>query len=221
MTSTDQPVRTTPTQGRPDPDRVAALVEERDHLLASLDDLDREHAVGDMDDLDYATLKDDYTARAAEVLRAIEEQRAVVRPVTRSASPRRVLAVGAAVVAVAVVAGVLLAQASGQRGMGTITGNTGGLRQQNATCQMTAAESAAKGVTCYQKVLAQNPDNLEALTYQGWAYIRDGRIQRGAANLARAVAVDPSYPDVRAFRAIVLVRAGESAVKAGDAATAR
>ena len=55
----------------PDGDERAALEEERDFLLASLDDLERERAAGDVDDHDYRTLRADYTARAAAVLRAL------------------------------------------------------------------------------------------------------------------------------------------------------
>ena len=50
---------------------MSALEEERDFLLRSLDDLEREREAGDLDAADYATLKDDYTARAAGVLRAL------------------------------------------------------------------------------------------------------------------------------------------------------
>lgn len=51
-----------------DPDVLAALEEQRDFLLRSLTDLDREHDAGDLDDHDHAELRDDYTARAAEVI---------------------------------------------------------------------------------------------------------------------------------------------------------
>ena len=50
---------------------MSALEEERDFLLRSLDDLERERDAGDLDDADYVILKDDYTARAAGVLRAL------------------------------------------------------------------------------------------------------------------------------------------------------
>ena len=58
------------------PDRLAELEDERRFLLRSLRDLDAEHAAGDVDDHDYATLRDGYTKRAADVLRAIEAGRA-------------------------------------------------------------------------------------------------------------------------------------------------
>ena len=56
--------------------RLAALEEQRDFLLRSLDDLEREHDAGDVDDNDYLALEDDYTARAARVIRAIEAREA-------------------------------------------------------------------------------------------------------------------------------------------------
>jgi hypothetical protein len=53
---------------------IDALIEERDFLLRSLKDLEAEHQAGDLDEVDYRGLKDDYTARAADVLRAIEDR---------------------------------------------------------------------------------------------------------------------------------------------------
>ena len=54
-----------------DVDELARLEEERDFLLTSLRDLELEREAGDIDELDYTRLRDDYTARAATVLRAI------------------------------------------------------------------------------------------------------------------------------------------------------
>jgi len=47
------------------------LLAEKEFLLRSLRDLEDERAAGDIDDDDYATLKQDYTARAAAVLKAL------------------------------------------------------------------------------------------------------------------------------------------------------
>jgi tetratricopeptide (TPR) repeat protein len=221
MTTPGAPADARPSVGRLDPDELALLEEERDHLLGSLDDLEREHDAGDLDDVDYAALKDDYTARAAEAIRAIDEHRSLVRSARRPLSRGRVLGITAAVLVLATGAGVLVARAAGQRGGGTLTGNDGGLREQLATCQPLAFRSPAKGVACYQKILDATPDNVDALTYQGWALIRDDRVEQGAKNLARAVEIDPDYPDARVFRAIVLARAGEAAARSGDTATAR
>ncbi len=206
---------------RLDPDRLVELEEERDHLLSSLEDLEREHDAGDLDDHDYAELKDDYTARAAEVIRAIEEHRDLAERSRPERNVGRTALIVVAVLAVAAVAGLLVARSSGQRGSGTITGNDDTVRQQLASCQMLSFQKPAEGVECYAKVLEESPENLEALTYQGWAYIRDDQVEKGAANLTKAVELDPDYPDARVFRAILLARAGEAAAAKGDAQTAR
>ena len=52
--------------------RRAAMEEERDFLIRSLHDLEAEHDAGDIDDADYESLRDDYTARAARLLRELE-----------------------------------------------------------------------------------------------------------------------------------------------------
>lgn len=54
----------------------ASLEHERDELLRRLRDLETEHASGDLDDTDYRNLRDDYTARAAAVLRRLERDEA-------------------------------------------------------------------------------------------------------------------------------------------------
>ncbi len=61
----------------PGPEDLAHLEEERDFLLTSLRDLELERDASDIDDTDYRTLHDDYTARAAAVLHALEAARAV------------------------------------------------------------------------------------------------------------------------------------------------
>jgi hypothetical protein len=69
---------------------LEAMSQEREFLLRSLRDLEAEHDAGDIDETDYQTLRDDYTARAAAVLRAIEARRRSGRrtEVDRSLSQR-------------------------------------------------------------------------------------------------------------------------------------
>ena len=69
-----------------DLDALAELEEERDFLLRSLDDLEAEREAGDLEPDDYETLRDDYTRRAAAILRSIEE-RQVALPDRRSRRP--------------------------------------------------------------------------------------------------------------------------------------
>ena len=199
-----------------DPDELALLEEERDHLLRSLEDLELEHDAGDMDDVDHVALKDDYTVRAADVLRAIEDRHSVLRQQARPPRRGRAAVVAVAVIAFAAVAGVLVARGSGQRGDNAITGSTGTLREQLATCQTTSFQEPADGITCYDELLVDAPENLEALTYQGWAFVRNDQVEEGTANFDRVVALDPAYPDVRVFRASVANGAGDPTLAAEE-----
>ncbi|MDQ1365580.1 MAG: hypothetical protein QOE57_1622 [Acidimicrobiaceae bacterium] len=80
--STTEPGTTPGTEPDSDAD-LETLEQEREFLLRSLADLDAEYEAGDIDDDDYRTLTDDYTVRAATVLRAIEATNA-----TRSTKKR-------------------------------------------------------------------------------------------------------------------------------------
>ena len=79
------------------PDRLAELEEERQFLLRSLTDLEREFHAGDVDQHDYDVLRDGYTARAANVLRSIDDGKAA-RPPRRESNPKSVIATVVAVV---------------------------------------------------------------------------------------------------------------------------
>jgi cytochrome c-type biogenesis protein CcmH/NrfG len=101
-----------------------ALEAERDFLLRSLDDLEDERAAGNVDDGTYRELHDDYTARAAAVIRSLDDGTALTVPEPVRASMRRRVLTAVGIVAFAIVAAVLLSHAVGQRRQGqTITGN--------------------------------------------------------------------------------------------------
>lgn len=195
---------------RLDPDRLAALVDERDFLLRSLDDLEREHDAGDVDDHDYETLKDDYTARAARTIRAIESHHAGVAAARRPRSWRRLVLTVAGVACSAVLAGVLVAQASGRRESGEAL--TGDIRQSTRTQLAEAVQLASEGdypgaIEIYDEVLADDRGNVEALTYKGWFQFLQGD-SAGIDTLIAAAEADPSYPATHAFLAVILDRAG-------------
>src|SRR5205823_8249720 len=127
----------TPTT-RFDPDALASLESERDFLLRSLRDLDAERDAGNLDEDRYRELKDDYTARAAAVLRSIEEGRDA-RPAPPPVPRKRKLLTGGAIVAFVVVAALALAAAAGKRHDGqTVTGNA-----QSSAAQPDTARRAA------------------------------------------------------------------------------
>jgi len=198
------------------PDRLAEMEEERRFLLRSIADLERERAAGDVDDADYHALRDGYTARAANVLRAIDEGRSAL-PAKPPRNWKRLIAITAAVVAFGAVAGILVALNAGQRDPGdTITGGTS--PNQVASLLSEARQLLAVGdfgdaSERYLKVLDIEPDNVEALTYAGWvlAVSAQGQsVDAGAGLLARAkelldqaITVDPTYADPHCFLAII------------------
>jgi hypothetical protein len=238
-----EPVPTTPSRRDLDPDALAALEEERDFLLASLEDLEREHDAGDVDDGDYRSLKDDYTARAAAVITSIEQRQTAMAE--RRPPPRVgvVVMTVVALVAFAVGAGWLVAASSGQREPGdTITGDirTSTIDQlakaADYTAQATAALQAGDSdaaVTAYQNALAAydsvletQPDNVEALAYRAWLFhvlALQANAETAAdfdaealTGLDRALAINPGYVDARIFRAILHEGAGRAADAAAD-----
>jgi tetratricopeptide (TPR) repeat protein len=187
------------------------LEEQRDFLLRSLDDLEREREAGDVDDADYAALKDDYTARAAAVLRAIEAGRLTPAPEARRRSVTRSVVVGLGVVAFAVLAGTLLAQAVGRRDAGEVA--TGDIRQSvteklNEAGRRGSSGDMAAAIDLYDEVLQDDPGNAEALTYKGWMLTLSGEPSDGLTALLDAATANPTYPDVHAFLAIVFFRNG-------------
>ena len=196
---------------RVDLDRLAELEEQRDFLFRSLDDLEAERAAGDIEEPDYRTLRDDYTARAAEVLRAIDAGKATLAEQRRPISRGRIVAGVALVALLAVGAGVLVAQSSGDRLAGdTITGD---IRETNTQRLAEAGQlfqqgEALEAIKKYDEVLASDPDNREALAYRGWLVFLAGLEEEGLEYIDRAIAVDPEYPDPRFFRGFILRRQG-------------
>lgn len=184
------------------------LDEQLDFLLRSLDDLERERAAGDVDAHDYDTLKDDYTARAASVVRDIEGGLSAPPSAKRW---RPTIVWMAAVMAFAVLAGVLLAQAVGRRYAGQVI--TGDIRQSVTEKLNEAGRRGGSGdlvaaIELYDEVLAGDPANAEALAYKGWMLTLSGDDEEGLTTLLDAATQNPTYPDVHAFLAIVFFRSG-------------
>jgi len=210
-----------------DPDRLAELEDERRFLLRSLRDLDAELAAGDVDATDYATLRDGYTKRAADVLRSIEEGRAALPP-QRSGRWKRNLLVAAIVIVVAIGAGILVARAAGQRSPGqTITGGVGAADTATLLAQARTmfGVDARQASDLYRQVLDDDPTNVEALTYQAWLIyvnsvsandeLRQQAVETARQQLTRAVQVDPNYADPHCFLAVFALRVD------GDAAASQ
>lgn len=219
-----------------DPDALAALEEERDFLLRSLEDLEREYAAGDVDDSDFEELKDDYTARAAAVIRAIEDRTEAVKSLRPQRNWQRT-ALGLVLVgAMAVGASWVVFRNAGTRAPGQ--GLTGDIRQDSsnlilqaqgltgqAQASLQAGDSAKaikqfeSAVQTYDKALEISPENVQALTYRGWvlhtiALSSEPSIaaefdRQALEYLNEAIAIDPLYSDARVFRAILERNAGD------------
>ena len=206
------------------PDRLAELDEERSFLLRSLADLEREHDAGDVDDVDYEALKDCYTARAAEVLRSIDEGRAR-QPRRRPINHRRLIVAIAATVVAAGLAGWLLTRNASPRAAGdTITGGgVVGVPTGTDPASLLARARAAlnsdplTAIKLYDRILESEPTNVEALTYRGWSAVftafnvpegesRNILIGSAVKFLDKARATDPTYVDAQCFTAIVRFR---------------
>ena len=198
-------------------DRRARLEQDRDFLLRSLDDLDDELAAGDLDETDHRELQQTYTARAADVIRALRAEE-----FAPSDAPdgkwSRTLAWFALVLVVGAAAGILLARFSGSRGSGdSITGDIRATtRERLFDAQQAFADGDVTGaIAMYDEVLAEQPTNVEALAYRGWLRSRTGDPAAAVADLDEAIAIDPEYPDARVFRAIVALDLGDP-VRAAD-----
>jgi tetratricopeptide (TPR) repeat protein len=198
---------------------------ERDFLLRSLDDLDAELLAGNVDPDTYRTLHDDYTARAAAVVRSLDDG------VPREApGPKRLRAVTAAgIVVFCVLLAFLLARAVGERRPGqTPTGNDAvaspaTLDPNSYEAHISAArdllqeQKLPQAVEEYTAAAAADPTQAEPLAYRGWisalaaggvgdASTRATLTDRATRDLDKAIALDPKYLDAYFFKGDLLYR---------------
>ena len=186
------------------------LEEERDFLLSSLRDLDRERDAGELSDRDYQALHDDYTARAAVVLRALERGPGRVGRTQKpeQVRTRRPLVITLGVIlVVAALTGATVATFSGEREAGApMTGSLpdspSGRMQQ--ALRLESEGKAAEALKIYDDLLKADPRNVQALAYRGWLLKRAGLPDLALAALDQAIAIDPRFPDAHFFRGMVL-----------------
>ena len=187
------------------------LLEERDFLLGSRDDLEAEYAAGDLDDADYESLKADYTTRAARVLRAIEAGERPA-PIEASTAKRTGWMWLAGITVVATLAGILVAQFSGSRTLNdTITGD---IRVTTRELLLEAQQLLGEGdldaaIDVYDDVLELSPANTEALAYKAWFLRLQGNVDDARPLVEDAVAIDPDYADARVFATAIALDVGD------------
>lgn len=188
-----------------EPPTLGQLQDEREFLFKSLDDLEEERALGNIDDATYARLRDDYTARAAHVLRSIRDGRDERPAPVRPSRGRRILAV-AAIVLIGLAAGLLLARSLGVRlPGGSPTGDRGGPAttptanaRGSERDRLEAAVRAAPRSTGAQLALAR--------------YLLSQRDYAGALeHYDTAAKLDPADPESRAYGGWILLLTAQQA----------
>jgi uncharacterized protein (TIGR02996 family) len=192
-----------------DPDALTSLESERDFLLRSIADLESEREAGNLDDERYRELKDDYTARAAAVLRSIEEGRDAPPP-PPVPKKRRALT-GGAVVAFILIAGLALTAAVGNRHDGqTITGNAQSTAPQSQTTATGAVQDAARRAALEQQV-KDHPDDAAAHLVYARYLLEAGEPTEAVKEYVATARLDPKNAEANAYAGWVSFLAAQSA----------
>ncbi len=217
-------------------------------LLRSLRDLEAEHDAGDIDEADYVALKEDYTARAAAMLRDASPAADPPSPTdpldeadhagSREASPdtepetevpaeppgrrprRRWLrpvavGTGALILAGGIAWGVTAATSNRSPGE-TITGaqpNQSDIAKLlDGAARATANGDPVTALKDYRQVLQADPQQVQALTGEGWLLAQTQQqalVNRGLALLQAAEQVAPTYAPAHLFRGVTLQLEGD------------
>jgi tetratricopeptide (TPR) repeat protein len=189
-----------------DPERKRQLEEERDFLMRSLDDLELEHDSGGIDDESYAELHDDYTARAAAVIRTLRDGVDVTpAPAPRSpARTRRRVVLVSVVLVFAIAMGTSLAYALGARLPGeTSSGNS----QAAPSTTNAAAKALAQRIDELQQQVNAKPDDYDLRLQLADAYASNADLPTAIKQWDAAITIDASRPEAHALigRALYLV----------------
>ncbi len=178
-----------------DPSREE-LEAEREFLLRSLDDLDAELLAGNIDPESYRVLHDDYTARAAAVIRTLGDGVPRPAPDTPRATPALRVVTVAGIVVFGLLAAFLLTRTLGERHPGqTITGNA----QVNGNGATPTTGSPGDQVSAAKAAVDAQPQSYDAR-------IRYARALTGASQYADAIVefgiasqIDSSQPEPLAY----------------------
>lgn len=206
---------------------IESLVDQRKFLLKSLRDLDAEFKAGDLDLDDYSSLRSDYVARTAQVIKEIASPEPTSSNSENSKTTKRArqkVITLLLVLIVATGAGWLVAQQSGQRLSGQSL--SGGIEDSTASllsrARATNFVDPQAAIELYSQVLGLDPDNVEALTYRAWllaliardagSEIKQLAFLSASSDLERAIKIDANYPDAHCFLGIIRFRLAGDAI---------
>ena len=206
---------------------IESLVDQRKFLLQSLRDLDAEFKAGDLDLDDYNSLRSDYVARTAQVIKEIESPELTTSNSEKTKSTKRTRQKVITLLLVLIVAtgvGWLVAKQSGQRLSGQSL--SGGIEDSTASllsrARATNFVDPQAAIELYSQVLGLDPDNVEALTYRAWllaliargagSEIKQLAFLSASSDLERAIKIDANYPDAHCFLGIIRFRLAGDAI---------
>jgi tetratricopeptide (TPR) repeat protein len=220
----------------------AELDDERSFLLDSLEDLERERAAGDLSDEDYVALRDSYTKRAADVLRALERDRSSrdeaspqpddEEPGDASTSPppprrrRGLLVAGLSTLVLAVAATLVVTQTGvrlpGQTETGSVRlSSAAQLRETLAQAEsLQSSGNEDEALRLYEQILSVDPTQPDALTQAPWLEFEAGVKSRNGAVLAQAQAQEQAAERVDPGAYAPHLYLGSMYLAEGDAAAA-
>jgi cytochrome c-type biogenesis protein CcmI len=203
---------------------VSASPDEREFLERSLADLERERAAGDLAEDDYADLKARYEAKLAAAAAAVP---ATTEEPARTRRWRPLVVTLAVVLVIGVGGGLAVARWSGARKPGeTVTGTVPSTSAQQLAQAATLAGDGKvlEALKIYDKVLAENPKDVRALTYKGWLLrnvgVENGETQlaaQGVSYIEQATSIDPTFSEAWFFRGIIYFRDENDTEKATQA----
>lgn len=199
---------------RADTETREGLESERDFLLRSLDDLELERASGSIEPESYETLHDDYTARAAAVIRALRDG-VDARPTRAPVSwQRRALVIGG-VAAFAALVAVGLAAALGARLPGqTASGNAG-----PAVAAPRNDESRREKL---ERAITENPDDIGSRLLLAPILEADGDLVGALRRYDEIIAIDEANAKAHAQAGrIIYLTAGRATTDEAAALVAR
>jgi cytochrome c-type biogenesis protein CcmH/NrfG len=212
------------------------LDDEREFLRRSLEDAEREHAAGDLSDQDLAALVKRDQARLDEVEAALErlgpaaapEEAASDEAPSRRGSPWRLVGIVGCCVLIVVGVVILVVHATqtrlpGQASSGSITQSQAQLIEQQLGEAETFrdADQTLAALQLYNKVLAEDPRDPDALANAGWLQWKSGFAdhaakvtKKGRNQVLEAVKVAPANYEARLYLGVIYVNQDHNAAAA-------